>query len=487
MKNDTVISLTEALGDLRTFIAAATEAGELAIIDRADPNLEIGAIYELSQEQRYPPVLLFQTMQGCDPAFRIISNLRCAHFVTGDLTLKRLLEYRGRSKEKKTPIEPVVVESGPLFEKVQTGGDVNILKFPQPKWHARDGGAYIGTECLVIVKDPDSDWTNIGTYRVMVHDKQTLTVFIEPGKHGDVIRKKYWDKGLPCPMAVTVGQAPILGVLAATSVRSGRSEYAEAGGRIGRPLKVVKGPVTGLLLPADAELAFEGFMPPPDVESRPEGPFGEWPGYFASDGPQPVLQVHAVYHRRDAIIVGQPPTKPNYPGRQVKIASLAAMWDALEAAGVPEVRGVWNILGGGYRFMQVISIKQLHPGHAKMAGLVAAGSGGSYMTRMIVIVDEDIDITDPAEVMWAMATRWDPKTQTDIIDGCWTGFIDPRLPPEKRLDGDITMSRIIVYAVRPFHWKDRFPGVNAIDPDYAASIREKWSDKLQFLKTRAED
>ena len=475
------ILLPEALGDLRKFIVAAATAGELSIIDGADPNLEIGAIYELSQESLYPPVLLFQNMQGCDPAFRILSNVRCAHFVVGDLTLDRLREYRKRPKESKGPIDCRVVETGPVFETTKRGHDVNLLELPQPKWHAQDGGAYIGTECLVIVKDPDSDWTNLGTYRVMVQDERTLTVFIEPGKHGDVIRKKYWEKGLPCPMAVSVGQAPILGAVAATSVHSGRSEYAEAGGRIGRPIDVVKGPVTGLLLPADAELVFEGTMPPPEIETRGEGPFGEWPGYFASDGPQPVLHVEAIYHRKDAIIVGQPPTKPNYPGRQVKIPSLAAMWDALENAGVPEVRGVWNIQGGGYRFMQVVSIKQLHPGHAKMAGLVAAGWGGSYMTRMIVIVDEDIDITSPAEVMWAMATRWDPKTQTDIINGCWTGFIDPRLPPEKRQSGDVTMSRIIIYAVRPFHWKDSFPEVNDIDPDYAASIRKKWAEKLPFL------
>jgi len=100
---------------------------------------------------------------------------------------------------------------------------------------------------------------------------------------------------------------------------------------------------------------------------------------------------------------------------------------------------------------------------------------------MIIVVDEDIDITNPAEVMWAVATRWDPKTQTDIIDGCWTGYIDPRLPPEKRANGDITTSRMLVYAVRPFHWKDEFPKVNMVDRDYADEIRRKWADKLSFL------
>jgi UbiD family decarboxylase len=475
-------TLNHALGDLREFIKQAQAHGELMVVPQADPYLEIGAIYELSQEETYPPVLLFERMQGCNPGFRILCNVRNAHFVVGDLGMEALKAYRRRPRRAREPIAPRALDSGPVFENVQEGAEVDILKFPAPQWHAGDGGRYIGTECLVITKDPDSDWVNIGTYRVMVVDQRTLTVFIEPGKQGDVIRRKYWAKGLPCPMAISVGQAPILGTVAGTALRAGQSEYAEAGARIGRPIDVVSAKITRLPIPADAELVFEGFMPPSETTSQPEGPFGEWPGYYTADGPQPVLQVAAVYHRNDAIIIGQPPTKPNYAGRQVKIASLAAFWDQLEAAGVPAVRGVWNLQGGGYRFMHVVAIEQQHAGHAKMAGLVAAGCGGSYMTRMVIVVDDDIDITNPSEVMWALATRWDPKSQTDIIDGCWTGHIDPRLPPQQRQDGDITSSRMIIYAVRPFHWKDRFPRVNAIAPDYADAIRLKWSDQLPFLK-----
>jgi 4-hydroxy-3-polyprenylbenzoate decarboxylase len=140
--------------------------------------------------------------------------------------------------------------------------------------------------------------------------------------------------------------------------------------------------------------------------------------------------------------------------------------------------------GSGARFMNVIAIEQQHPGHAKMAGLVAAGCGSSaYLGRVVIIVDDDIDITDPAEVMWAVATRWDPKTQTDIIDRCWTGYIDPMLSQEKRESGDITNSRAIIYAVRPYHWKDQFPKVNTVAPKYAAEIRRKWESKLSFLKS----
>jgi 4-hydroxy-3-polyprenylbenzoate decarboxylase len=285
-------------------------------------------------------------------------------------------------------------------------------------------------------------------------------------------------------MAISVGQAPILGVVASGASKSGESEYNTAGGRIGRPIDVVPGRVTGIPIPADAELVFEGYMPSPDVEMRHEGPFGEWPGYYGSDTrPEPVLQVKAIYHRNNPIIIGQPPTRPTLPGRQIKIPQVAALWDALEAAGVSGIQGVWKLPGGGSSFINVISIKQQHPGHAKMAGLVAAGCrAGSYMTRLIIVVDEDIDITNPTEVMWAVATRWDPKEQTDVIDGCWTGLIDPRVPEEKRENGDTTMSRMIIYAVRPFHWRDKFPGVNTVSREYAEVVRRKWANQLDFLK-----
>jgi 4-hydroxy-3-polyprenylbenzoate decarboxylase len=483
-KDDTSTRRTEAMADLREFLRQAETEGELQTVSGAGLEGEIGALFELSNEHLYPPVLLFRDIPGIDPSFRLLSNVRTARFIVGDLTLDAVKAYRKQPKQKSQPIPPQEVNTGPLMDNVIEGDAVDVTRFPAPKWHLEDGGNYIGTECLIITKDPDSDWVNVGTYRVMVQDDKTLSVFIEPGKHGDVIRRKYWARGEPCPMAVSVGQAPILGVVASAAARDGESEYAMAGGRIGRPIKVVRGKDTGLPLPADGELVFEGFMPPPEEDARSEGPFGEWPGYYASaERPEPVLRVKTVYHRDDPIVLGQPPVKPNYPGRQIRIPRLATFWDAIEAAGVPGVKGVWLMQGGGSRFISIVAIEQMHAGHAKMAGLVAAGCRpGAYMTRIVIVVDDDIDITDPAEVMWALATRWDPKTQTDIIDGCWTGHIDPALSPEKRERGDITTSRMIIYAVRPWHWRDQFPKVNAVDPAYADEVRRKWKDKLRFLR-----
>lgn len=477
-----------ALADLRTCLELAEDADNLQVVDGADPELEIGTLYELSLEQEEPPVIVYDNIKGYPEGFRVAVNVRSSKVFENGSGLEAVQKYRKHRRKHQDPIPPVTVETGPVFENILEGDAIDTGIFPTPRWHEGDGGRYIGTECMVITRDPDSDWVNAGTYRTLVHDKTTLCPFIEPGKHGDVIRRKYWDRGEACPVVVSVGQAPVLGAAAASTAAHGVSEFAIAGARIGQAIELVNGKHTGLPFPASSEIVFEGFMPPPSERTVPEGPFGEWPGYYASNTrPEPVLEIKAIYHRDRPIITGSPPVRPTLPGFWFGTAGSAhfrsaALWDELEAAGVPGVKGVYTLPGAGPRFTRVVSIEQMHAGHAKMAGMVTTGAGSSaFMGRIVIIVDDDIDITDPAEVMWAMATRWDPKTQTDIIDGCWTGYIDPMLTPEKRDAGEMTNSRIIIYAVRPWHWKDDFPKVNAVEKGYAAEVRAKWKDKLRFL------
>lgn len=472
-----------ALGDLRALIELSRRRGALEDISSADPHLEVGALYELSLRDPYPPLLLFDELKGFGVGKRILMNARFSDIFTGDVSLDGLRKFR-TSRNKRAGIPPVVVSHGPVLENVQRDDDVDISIFPAAKWHEHDGGAYIGTEVLVIARDPDTGWTNIGTYRVQVQDKKTVSVFIEPGKHGSLIREKWWALGKHCPMVICVGQAPVLGMVAGTTLKYGECEFDAAGARLGKPIEVIEGELTGLPFPATAEIAFEGFMPPPSEETRPEGPFAEWPGYYATNThPEPVVRIGRVYYRNDPILLGQPPAKPTFPGRQPSFAGMAALWDALENAGVPGVKGVWKPLGGGVRFINVISIEQLFQGHAKMAGLVATGAGpGAYLGRITIVVDEDIDITNMAEVMWALATRWDPKSQTDIIDGCYSGYIDPVVSPEKRAANDITSSRIIIYAVKPWSWREQFPRVNTVAQSYSSEIEAKWKSKLGFLQ-----
>ncbi|MGE0653749.1 MAG: UbiD family decarboxylase domain-containing protein, partial [Alphaproteobacteria bacterium] len=389
-----------ALGDLRVCLELAEEMGDIEVVEGADTNLEIGALYELSLEKEDPPIIVFDRIKGFPEGFRVAVNVRSSKVFDNGRGLEAVQKYRKHRRKKSDPIPPVDVTTGPVMENILEGDAIDALKFPTPRWHQDDGGHYIVTECMVVTRDPDSDWVNAGTYRVEVHDRNTLTPFIEPGKHGDVIRKKYWARGEPCPMVISVGQAPVLGAAAASTAAEKVSEFAIAGSRIGRPIEVITGKHTGVPFPADSEIIFEGFMPPPEQRAVDEGPFGEWPGYYASNSrPEPVFEIAAIYHRNDPIITGAPPMRPTLPGFWFGTAGSshfrsAALWDELDAAGVPGVQGVYTVPGGGPRFIRVVSIKQMHAGHAKMAGLVAAGAGAAaYLGRMVIVVDDDIDIT----------------------------------------------------------------------------------------------
>jgi 4-hydroxy-3-polyprenylbenzoate decarboxylase len=166
--------------------------GELEVIEGADPHLEMGALYELSLQKATPPILLFRKIKGYPDNHRVVCNVRSSRLLNDGVGMELVQNYRKHRRKQSEPIPSKYVDDGPVFENVLMDNQVDILAFPAPKWHGDDGGQYIGTECMVIAKDPDSGWVNAGTYRVSVRDKKTLSIFIEPGKHVDLIRKKWW-------------------------------------------------------------------------------------------------------------------------------------------------------------------------------------------------------------------------------------------------------------------------------------------------------
>ncbi|MFQ5826925.1 MAG: UbiD family decarboxylase [Dehalococcoidia bacterium] len=473
--------------DLREFVHHYGETGECQVIEGAHWDLEIGAITEWQASLPDSPILLFDAIQGYPKGFRVATNLYTSHrraavalglpAEASKLEHVRMWrELEGRLK----PMPPVEVESGPVLENVLSGEDVDLLKFPVPRWHEKDGGRYIGTGSMVITRDPEEGWVNLGTERIQVHSRDTATVYLSPGRHTDLIRKKYWAQGKPCPVAIVCGQDPMLWAASNFPVPWGTSEYDYAGALRGEPVEVVKGPYTGLPIPARAEIVLEGEILPPDMEPAiQEGPFGEWTGYYHPSGTQPPIKVRTVLHRNDPILQGTPPllTPLDYAlGRHIRRS--AVVWDLLDRE-VPGIKGVWMMEGGTPYAGLIISIEQQWNGHALHAALKVLGSySTAYMLRWIFMVDGDIDPTDWIQVSWALNTRCDPKESIQIIDGCWGGPVDPRLPPEKRERGDFTHSCAIVLACRPFHWRDRYPSTIISSPEAMERIKQKWAKAL---------
>lgn len=466
--------------DLRTFIDGAGKIGELKQIDGAHWDLEIGCLTELMAEQE-GPLLLFDNIPGYPKGFRIATNvLASARRFALALSLPHdapkieiLRTWRNKIRDLKG-FAPVEVRAGPLTENILEGERVDMGIFPTPKWHEHDGGRYIGTGDMVVVKDPDSGWVNVGTYRSCIVGKDRVTLWIIEQKHGKQIARKYWQKKQACPIAIVFGCEPATWMAAPSAAKAGVSEYEYAGALRGAPLELFKLPLTGLPVPATSEIVIEGEMPPPEEESHREGPFGEWPGYYTHSGEECVVRVKRIYHRNDPILLGNPPLLPITERYGIPLFA-ARIWDHLEQSGVGDIQGVWCHC---HTLMVVVSLKQRFGGQALQALTAVAGMfTGASMYRYYIAVDDDIDPVDLKQVIWAMCTRVDPAESVQVLKS-WTSDLDPRLPPEKRERGDFTMGRMLIDACKPFHWREKYALANKFSSEKREEIWEKWAAKL---------
>ena len=464
--------------DLREWMDRVAALGELRTVRGASWESDIGTVTAMLDGTDGSPCVLFDDVPGYPSGHRVIVNCNgtiARQGVTLNLPAERtnhagILEFWRGALATGPGIGPVEVSNGPVLENVLEGDDIDLAAFPTPVWHPKDGGRYIGTASLNVLRDPETGWVNAGTYRNQIFGPRALGVYISPGKHGKLIREKYFARGERCPIVVVVGVDPLLFLAAAAPIPYGVDEFAWAGGVRGGPIEIVHGRHTGLPFPAHAEVVIEGWMEPD--ERHAEGPYGEFQGYYASgEGEAPVIHVAAVYHRNDPILLGCPQGKPPHEDNRALAYLRAAQIEAqLRAAGVPRVTGVWCPPELAERFLTVVAIDQAYPGHATQALTVAGQSGGAaYIARAAVVVDSDIDITNLTDVMWAVMTRCDPERDVTILRRAWSGPLDPAIHPDERGFN----SRLLIDATKPWEWRERFaePVVTA---EMTRAAREKW-------------
>jgi 4-hydroxy-3-polyprenylbenzoate decarboxylase len=240
------------------------------------------------------------------------------------------------------PIPPKAVGKGAVFENIDRDDQVDLFKFPVPFLHELDGGRFVGTDDIVIMRDPEDNWVNCATYRVMVQDKDRVSIWISPGKHGRQIREKYFKAGKPCPVLISCGHDPLLFLAGGNELKLGLSEYDYAGGHRGVPYEVVPSELHGLPMPAHAELVLEGEM----VEgvTAKEGPFGEFTGYYGRpSGATPYMRVERVRYRDNPTLTCalMADGAANEAGLFWAALRSAGIWADLQKLGVPGIQGVW--------------------------------------------------------------------------------------------------------------------------------------------------
>jgi 4-hydroxy-3-polyprenylbenzoate decarboxylase len=468
--------------DLRGWIDRVRELGELRDVTGASRDEDIGAIVELLHATDDAPVALFDEIDDFPRGFRILANAlstrRRLALTLGlplDIDRRSLMREFLRLTRADRTIPPELVETGPVLENVLTGDDIDVEIFPTPHWHEEDGGRYIGTGSAVVMRHPEEDWINVGTYRSMVHDGRRVGVHISPGKHGRVLRDAWWARGEPCPVAVICGPDPLLFLASTVEVPPGISEYDWVGAIRGEAYPVVSAPVTGLPVPAAAEIVLEGHLHPDRL--LPEGPFGEWTGYYGSGVREDTyLEIEAILHRNDPILLGCPPNRHGWePHRYREYLRSALLLRNLEGAGLVGVTDAQCHAVGGTRLFNVVSIDQRYAGHARQV-LHAAASvhTGAYLGRVVVVVDDDIDVSDLDDVIWAIVTRADPERAIDIIPRAWSGGLDPAIHPDHKGHN----SRLLIDATKPYEWRDRFPKAIGSDLETRERTRERWGHLL---------
>ena len=472
--------------DLRAWLETVRGLGELREVRGADWNLELGAISELNVKKDAPPALLFDEIKGYPKGFRVLtcstsSPTRLSSILRLEVqrTHKGLVEaLRGKPAQwqaEAPKYDPVAVSAGPVLENIQK--DPNLLAFPSPLWHEMDGGRYIGTGCSVVTRDLDSDWVNVGTYRVQLLDEKHVALDMVPGKHGRIQYEKHKKAGKRFPVAIVLGGDPLGYLISGIEIPFGMCEWNYIGAILKERVSVVAGELTGLPFPSASEIVIEGYVEPND--ERTEGPFGEFHGYYPGKaGTAPCVTIERVYFRNDPIIVGSPPAKPpNDYSYSKAVMRSALLLDALLAAGLSEVKSVWAHEIGGARMFNVVSIKQRYAGHARQAGHLLSQCGvGAYMSRYSVVVDDDIDPANLQEVMWAVATRTDPAVDIDIIRRGMGSKNDPMFVAYP-YDAPLS-SKAIIDACRPWDHLDEFPAVAEASKELQEKTRAKWKDLL---------
>jgi UbiD family decarboxylase len=473
--------------DLREWLAEADRLGELRHVKGANWQEEIGMAAEVVSHDDAAPAVIFEDVPETLPGSRVLVNIfggKRKNMTLGfpvDLDKVALSEafagvYRGNDKL----IAPRLVQDGPIFENVMMGDEVDMSIFPTPHWHEKDGGRYIGTGCYHVTRDPESGWINLGSYRVMLKDGRTVAHNVLPGRHADLHFKKHKARGERMPVAIVVGGDPLTFIMGGCDVPEGVSEYDVTGGLRGKPVDVVAGRVTGLPIPANAEIVLEGFVD--DSRIEPEGPFGDWTGTYTEKGrTNPVVNIEAVYFRNDPILLGFAPQRlPDEYSRFRAIVRSPFLKKDLEAAGVPGVKATWCHEVGGSRMLLAVSIKQRYAGHARQAGHVASMCRtGVDANKWVIVTDDDVDVTNLEEVIYAALTRADPAEDIDFIRGAKGAKSEPRLAPWDRASGNLVNSRMIIDACIPYHWRDEFPEINQPSAEHAKRAREKFGYLLE--------
>jgi len=428
--------------DMPQFIQELENAGEIKRVKtEVDTDLEIAEILRRAMYAN-GPAILFENVKGHDMpvlgnAFGSLKRLEIG-LETTDFTEigQRIVDMTKMeipsgifNKIKKLPELSKMSDS---FSKLEKSGPVTEVindnpsfdKIPILKTWPNDAGKFI-TFGLVATKHPETGVRNLGVYRIQILDSTHAIMHWQKHKRGAHHHDISKEKGKKIEVAIIIGSEPATVFSAVAPVPEGFDKYLFAGITRKKGIKTVKCKTIDLQVPANAELVLEGYVDPTDV--RDEGPFGDHTGYYTPKEPFPTFTLTGIMQRRKPIylttVVGKPILEDAFIGKVIERSFLP-----LIKMFQPEVVDFAMPAAGWFQGIGIISIKKRYPGQAKKVMMGLWGLGQLALTKFFVVVDDDVNVHDMDEVLWAVTTRADPARDSIIIDRTPTDTLDPSSP-----------------------------------------------------------
>ncbi|HVX45785.1 MAG TPA: UbiD family decarboxylase [Mycobacteriales bacterium] len=417
----------------REFLDALAAIEDVQPIEtEVDWRLEVGAIIRRCYDRRAPAPLfrnitdyggtgfgLLGAPGGLSsapgrPLARVALALGLPADASGQAIVEAVVQTRSRPGIPPVPVDPA---TAPCKQNVQLGSAVDLFTFPTPLIHGNDGGRYVQTYGMNIATTPDRSWTNWSINRMMIAGRDRLSCLIPGPQHLGIIRSQWAQRGEPMPIAVALGVEPGLPYAGAMPLPEGADESHFLGAHFGEGLAVVPAETVDLLVPATAEIVIEGHVAIDPADVAPEGPMNEYPGYNARDeSPKPVLHVSAITYRDNAVlpvVAAGPPVEEDHTATGTMHA--AEICYQLRDSGLPisscwfsyESALHWLIVGVEQSWREKLGIGSRELAE-QIGRIVFAGKAGFGVPK-ILLVEDDIDITDVAETVWAFATRAHPE------------------------------------------------------------------------------
>ena len=406
--------------DLHRFLAAYRELfphDVLTLRESVSRDQDVSAVVWALAAQGRHPALMFERVEGLGGP--LLTNLfasreRIGRMLGGVPPAGIHAEYQARSRRLVAPRE---LPSGAVTQRVQSA-DIDLAELPTIKHFATDRGPYI-TNAIIVAEDREAGIGNVSYHRSMLHSRSEIATSLHSRGHLWRMLQAAQAKGRPLPVAMVIGAHPLFMLAGAARLPYGVDERHVAGGLFGAPLEVVRTPKYGIAVPAHAEYVLEGVIDP--EAHAEEGPFGEFTGYSSDRSTNNLLRVDTLMRRDDAwlldVVGGNSAEHLNLgriPRESEMVEKLKERFPGVTAVHYPS---------SGTHFHAYVALKQSRPGEARqvMLGLL----GWDPYLKTVIAVDADVDISRDEDVLWALATHFQPHLDVVMVEGLPGSALDP--------------------------------------------------------------